>query len=105
VASVIGVERMGSASWISGERIATSRATSGDVVTPLSPGRHGGLLDDFFHRLGGSSRSLRDLWCRLLHWHPRRDVTTFSLSTCQGEDKCISDHDYSSRSSTDLLLE
>jgi hypothetical protein len=30
---------------------------------------------------------------------PRRDVTTFSLSTCQGEDKCISDYDYSSRSS------
>jgi hypothetical protein len=65
----------------------------------LSPGRHGGLLDDFFHRLGGSFRSLRDLWCRLLHRHPCRDVTTFSFSTCQREDKCVSDYDYSSRSS------
>jgi hypothetical protein len=27
------------------------------------------------------------------------DVTPFGLSTCQGEDKCISDYDYSSRSS------
>jgi hypothetical protein len=83
VASVIGAERMGSASWISGERIATSRATSGDVVTPSPPGRHGGLLDDFFHRHEGSSRSLRGLWCRFLHRHPRRDVTVFSLSACQ----------------------
>jgi hypothetical protein len=30
---------------------------------PLSPGGHGGLLDDFFHRIRGSTRSLRDLWC------------------------------------------
>jgi hypothetical protein len=40
-----------------------------------------------------------DLWCRLLHRHPRRDVTAFSLSACQREDKCISNYDYSSRSS------
>jgi hypothetical protein len=31
---------------------------------------------------------------------PRRDVTTFSLSTCRKEDECISDYDYFSRSST-----
>jgi hypothetical protein len=37
-----------------------------------------------------------------VHRHPRRDVTTFSLSACQREDKCISDYDYSSRSSIAL---
>jgi hypothetical protein len=90
---------MGSTSWISGEQIATSRATPGDVVTPSSS-RHGGFLDDFLHRLGGSSGSLRHAWCRLLHWHPRRDVTSLNFGTCQREDMCISDYDYSSRSST-----
>jgi hypothetical protein len=46
-----------------------------------------------FHRQQGSSRSLRGLWCQLLHWHPRRDVTTFSA--CQQNDMCISAYDYS----------
>jgi hypothetical protein len=60
----------------------------------LSPGV---LLDDLCHRLGGSFCSLRDLWCQPLHWHPGRDVTTFSA--CQKNDMCISAYDYSSRSS------
>jgi hypothetical protein len=86
---------MGSASWISGERIATSRATSGDVATASPPG---GLLDDLLHGLGGSFRSLWGLWCQPLHRHPCRDVTTFSFSVCQRDDKCISAYDYSSKS-------
>jgi hypothetical protein len=36
-ASVIGVDRMGSASWISGERTTTSRAGSGCVVASSPP--------------------------------------------------------------------
>jgi hypothetical protein len=60
----------------------------------LSPG---GLLDDPRHGLGGSFCSLRGLWCQPLHWHPCRDVTTFSA--CQKDDKCISAYDYSSWSS------
>jgi hypothetical protein len=54
----------------------------------------GGLPDDLCHRLGGPFCSLRDLWCQLLHWHSRRDVTTFSA--CQQNDKYISTYDYSS---------
>jgi hypothetical protein len=33
-----------------------------------------------------------------LHRHPCRDVTTFSFSACQRDDKCISAYDYSSKS-------
>jgi hypothetical protein len=36
-ASVIGVERMGSASWISGERTTTSRVASGGTVASSPP--------------------------------------------------------------------
>jgi hypothetical protein len=36
-ASVIGAERMGSASWISGERTTTSRAGSGGVSSYPPP--------------------------------------------------------------------
>jgi hypothetical protein len=43
--------------------------------TRLSPG---GLLDGFPLGLGGSFRSLRGLWCQLLHGHPCRDVISFS---------------------------
>jgi hypothetical protein len=75
--------------------ITSRKLRRGDT---LSPGRHGGLLDDLLHGLGGSSRSLRGPWCRLLHRHPCRDVTTFSFSTCQKEDGCISAYDYSSKS-------
>jgi hypothetical protein len=57
----------------------------GDCLSP------GGLLDDLRNRLGGSFRSLWGLWCQLLHWHPRRDVTTFSA--CQQDDMCISAYD------------
>jgi hypothetical protein len=35
------------------------------------------------------------LWCQLLHGHRRRDVAPFGLGTCQQEDKCISNYDYS----------
>jgi hypothetical protein len=66
----------------------------------FSTSAHGSLLGGLLHWLGGSAGSLRHFWCRLLHGHPRRDVTPFCLGTCQGEDKCISDYDYSSRSTT-----
>jgi hypothetical protein len=86
---------MGSASWISGDRIATSRAIPGGVVAASPPG---GLLDDLSHGLGGSSCSLWGFWRQLLHRHPRRDVATFS--TCQQHDMGVSAYDYSSWSST-----
>jgi hypothetical protein len=35
------------------------------------------------------------LWCQVLHGHRRRDVAPFGLGTCQQEDKCISNYDYS----------
>jgi hypothetical protein len=35
------------------------------------------------------------LWCQILHGHRRRDVAPLGLDTCQQEDKCISDYDYS----------
>jgi hypothetical protein len=57
----------------------------------------GGLLDDLPLGLEGSFRSLRGLWCQLLHGHPCRDVTYFSA--CQQTTR-ISAYDYSSRSST-----
>jgi hypothetical protein len=61
----------------------------------LSSGRHGGLLGGYLHQLGGSSGSLRHLWCQILHGHRRWDVAPFSLGTCHEEDKCINDYDYS----------
>jgi hypothetical protein len=61
----------------------------------LSSGGRGGLFGGLLHLLGGSSGSLRLLWCQVLHGHRRRDVTPFGLGTCQEEDKCISNYDYS----------
>jgi hypothetical protein len=90
VASVIGAERMGSASQISGERTTTSKAISGDVVTASPPA----VFSMTPHGLGGSFCSLWGLWCQLLHRHPRRDVSTFSA--CQQDNTAISVYDYSS---------
>jgi hypothetical protein len=61
----------------------------------LSSGCHGGLLGGLLHRLGGFFSSFRHLWCQILHGHHRRDVAPFGLGTCQQEDKCIRDYDYS----------
>jgi hypothetical protein len=61
----------------------------------LSSGRHGGLFGGYFHWLGGSSSSLRHLWCQILHGHRRWDVAPFGFNACQEENKCISDYDYS----------
>jgi hypothetical protein len=91
-ASVIGAERMGSASWISGERTTTSRAGSGSVAASSPPGFRGGSSGGHLHRLEGSSGSLLSLWCQVLHGHRRQDLVPSGLGTCRQKDKCISQH-------------
>jgi hypothetical protein len=49
----------------------------------LSFGCRGGLSGGHLHQLGGSSRSLLQLWCQILHGHHRWDVAPFGFSACQ----------------------
>jgi hypothetical protein len=91
VVSVIGAERMGSASWISGERIATSRAISDDVVAASPPAV---LSTTSYMGSGAPSAASRASGVNLCIGTPAG--MSPPSAPVKRDDKCISAYDYSS---------